>query len=89
LDSSIVLNPNFPKAIFNRGQAKYRLKDYSGALNDFNRVIYLDPFNAHAYMKRGMSYLGLGDKDNACIDWNKAADLGWKDVYEYIRDYCR
>jgi regulator of sirC expression with transglutaminase-like and TPR domain len=78
-----------------RGLARLALKDYQGALADFNLAIttprgeqnYLDPeTNAEAYRNRAMVRLQLNDKPGAIADLKRAAALAKeyqnKEVYE-------
>ena len=36
---AIELDPNNPSAYHNRGLAKYKLKDYKGAINDYDKAM--------------------------------------------------
>ena len=53
------INPKYTKAYYKRGLAKMNLKDYSGAIADYNKAIEINPRNANAYNNRGntKSYL--------------------------------
>jgi len=46
-------------AVLNRAIAKVLLKDYAGALEDFDTAIALNPFAAHSYFNRGNLYLTM------------------------------
>jgi tetratricopeptide (TPR) repeat protein len=48
-------NPN-PIAFYNRGFAKYHLKDFRGAILDFDKAIELKPTYFEAFIARGQSY---------------------------------
>jgi Flp pilus assembly protein TadD len=48
------------------------------ALSDFNSSIKINPKNEGTYMKRGILYSILGEKELAIIDLKKAVDLGVK-----------
>ena len=41
-----------------------------------------------AYFMRGLAKYTLSDTEGACLDWNKAGELGYGDAYEYIKKYC-
>lgn len=88
-DSAIVLNNEQDKAYFNRGRAKAELKDYKAAIMDFDKTIIIDPSNSKAFLNRGNMKFRLRNKDGACKDWKKALELGFKDVAQMIRKYCR
>ena len=71
-----------------RGDAKSNLQDYRGAIQDLNKAIELNPNNAKAYNLRGYAKLLLGQKDNGCLDFSKAGELGYAEAYETIKEYC-
>ena len=50
-----VANPN-PISFYNRGFAKYNLKDFRGAILDFDKAIELKPTYYEAFIARGQSY---------------------------------
>ena len=76
-------------AYSNRGVAKRDLRNYTGAIQDHNKAIELNPAYADAYVNRGIAKYVLGDKDGGCLDWSKSGELGDGDVYELIRKYCQ
>jgi tetratricopeptide (TPR) repeat protein len=55
--------------------AKYKARDYLGALTDYTQAIQIDPDNAMAYCCRGVAYYRLDDAHNAQIDYNRAIEL--------------
>ncbi len=55
-----------------RGKAKFKLKDYSGAIIDFNKAIALNSDNVDAYYSRGTSKYMLRDFEGAILDYTKA-----------------
>ena len=72
----------------NRGNAKYDLQDFRGAIQDYSKAIELDPSYAKAYYNRGDTKYFLNDIDGACLDWSKAGELGYYDAYDRIKEYC-
>jgi len=60
---------------FNSGNDKYDLKDYVGAIQDYNKAIELNPKDALAYNGRGLAKEGLQDYRWAIQDYNKAIEL--------------
>lgn len=72
---------------FNRGRAKECLKDYRGAILDYNEVIAREPDFAYAYEQRGKSKIIIGQISKGCLDFSKAGELGWP-VYDLISKYC-
>ena len=58
-----------------RGNAKKRLKDYTGAIADYNKAIQLKPDYAEAYYNRGCAKDDLKDYNGEIEDFNKAIQL--------------
>ena len=58
-----------------RGKAKFKLKDYSSAIIDFNKAIALNSDNVDAYYSRGTSKYMLKDFEGAIEDYTKAIAL--------------
>ena len=74
--------PNTP------GNSKHNLKDYKGAIEDYTKVIELNPSYTIAYSNRGNSKRSLEDLNGACADWRKAASLGHSNSAEWVREQC-
>src|SRR5690606_33941918 len=75
---------------FLRGEAKYMIGDYRGAISDFDRVIRnnysLSIRDASFY--NGLCNIEIGNYSEACKNFSKAGELGESRVYDYIREYC-
>jgi tetratricopeptide (TPR) repeat protein len=75
-DRVIQLKPKLTTvALLNRGIAKLKVKDQSGALADFDRVISLDQTFPKAYYYRGLLKAESGNKQTAIADLQAAAKL--------------
>ena len=72
-----------------KGVDKYNKGDYSGAIQDFNKAIELDPNDAEAYGGRGLAKILLGQKDSGCLDLSKAGELGYSQAYDAIKQVCQ
>lgn len=60
------------KVFLYRGIVKLELKDYSGAIADFDRgIFYFDKF-MEAYYYKGRALLAIGDLNAACMNFEKA-----------------
>ena len=86
---AIEQNPQYVKALTNRGASKYKLKDYKGAIEDLNKAIRLDPRYGYAIYNRAFVINALSDKDAACKDWRKAKSLGVTESEYMIGEGCR
>ncbi|OPY75094.1 MAG: TPR repeat-containing protein YrrB [Syntrophorhabdus sp. PtaU1.Bin058] len=82
---AIEKDPEFIDAYYNRGIMYYFLKEYEKAIGDLNKVIEKRPDHVMAYASRGSVYDKIGDQQKALSDFRKAAQLGDKDVQEYLR----
>ena len=60
---------------FELGRIKFKSKDYSGAINDFNKEIEIHPNNADAFWKRGVAKTFSGDQDGANDDFMHSLEL--------------
>lgn len=60
---------------FNRGNFKFRLKEYSFSIKDFDKAIEISPDFAEAYYCRGEAKSSIGNHFEAIKDYNKAIDI--------------
>jgi len=70
------------------GLTKDNLKDYKGAIQDYNKAIKLNPKDSDTYLNRGLAKILLGQKDDGCLDLSKASELGLAKAYEAIKEHC-
>ena len=68
---------------------KRKLKDYTGAIADYDKAIKLNPDYVKAYNNRGLAKSSINDYNGACSDWYKAKELGDYDAIELINKYCQ
>ena len=78
IDSDYVM-----KAYLQRGFCKNLIKDFTGAIADFTKVIELDPNHQWAYVSRGSAKNKTGDYQSAIDDFNRALELDPKDQEAY------
>lgn len=105
IEKAIVLNPNEAALYVLRG-AHYLItgnfnrldgneagteKNFSLALENYNRAIELDPKNSFAYVNRAVCYETLGEKEKALADYNKAIEINPdnKDAYEKRSEFYK
>jgi tetratricopeptide (TPR) repeat protein len=67
----------------NEGLTKISKSDNKGAIEDFSRVIELQPINQEAYYRRACCYFNIKDFTKALNDFNKAIELdpSYADAY--------
>ena len=70
---------------FQQGIDKFKLQDFTGAIQAYNKAIELDPNYAEAYYVRGCFKESLKDKQGALKDYSKAGELGYTDAYKQIQ----
>lgn len=81
-------NPQ-PQMLLVRGETFEKLKNYEAAIQDYSRVIEAKHNLAEAHYLRGQAEARLGDKDSACVDWKKAAELGHTEAKGVIVYNCK
>jgi tetratricopeptide (TPR) repeat protein len=72
-----------------RGEVFEKLKHYEAAIEDYTRVIEMNPNLAQAHYSRGQAKARMGDKESACVDWNKASELGHDEAKGVIVYNCK
>jgi tetratricopeptide (TPR) repeat protein len=87
-NETILREPDFTYAYYNRAYVKYKLQDYKGAVDDYSHIIRIDPDFAEAFYNRGLLLFRLHDNLNACRDFSKAGELGLTEAYIVIKQYC-
>jgi len=86
INREIELNPDNPVPYNKRGNIKFSLADYKGAIKDYTKAIELDPKFAEAYYRRGNAKHASGDKQGALEDLKKAADMGHQPAAEELKN---
>ena len=77
-DYVIENTPLTPIAYNNRGDAKYELKDFKGAISDYDKAINIKKQAPGVYSNRGNSKKELGDYKGAISDYNVAIEINPK-----------
>ena len=73
---ALKIYPDFNLALSSRAGLYFQQGDYRLAIEDYTRLIKLDPKNAELYLARAGAYAALKDENDAISDWKKAALLG-------------
>src|SRR5678815_2350470 len=76
-----VIDPFTANAYNNRGLARFKKKDYAGAIEDFDQALKIRPGVADIYLNRAASLRAKGDLQAAMKDLDRALALR-KDFFE-------
>lgn len=88
-DSALLLVPDFPNAMVVKAVCQLNIGNAKAAEATLSDCILKNPEYAEAYRNRGIIRINnLNQKDKACIDFRKAAELGDENAVLIIRDYC-
>lgn len=71
-----------------RGVAFGNQEKWQNGIQALISAIKYNPNDEMAYATRATFYIEIGQVENACSDFRKAADLGMISVYEEIKRYC-
>jgi len=72
-----------------KGESLYNLKRYGEAVVSFTMALDLKPKDGSIYYMRGLSYIELENKTDACRDWQKASKLGYFKADDMISTNCK
>ena len=81
------LDPGFVYAWYNRGNIRFRQKDFRSALEDYNKAIELAPGFPQAWFNRGITRLYLGEREAGLKDLSRAGELGHFRAYNIIKRF--
>ncbi|MCX6775999.1 MAG: tetratricopeptide repeat protein [Candidatus Micrarchaeota archaeon] len=70
-------------AYLSRGSAHYNKEEYVKAIENFSKIIELNPKYADAYYNRGNAHFKIGEYDKAIENFSKAIELDPKDAEMY------
>ena len=85
---SIHLEPAHAQPYCFRGRMKSDLKDYHGGIDDFTKALELNPDYAEVYFDRAIAFLGVGKKNEALADLQKAKGAGIQ-ISQDILEQCK
>jgi tetratricopeptide (TPR) repeat protein len=72
-----------------RGMINYRNRLFDTAIEDFDRIISMDPGNDVAHYNRAMAYLRAGNNHDACVDFHLSCKLGNRNACQMIIMECQ
>ena len=73
--AAIRLDPDYAKAFFNRGNAKFDMGDKRGSIEDYDQAVHLDPSMSRALYNCANAKADLGDHIGAIADYSEAIRL--------------
>jgi tetratricopeptide (TPR) repeat protein len=78
LVASLIVFPGYSQKAeeyFDKGNAKFNLQDFIGAISEYNKAIEVKPDYTHAYLNRGVVKVELQNFKGALVDFNRAIKL--------------
>lgn len=72
---------------YNMATLKAHQKDYTAAVEGFEKALKLNPRMAEAYFNLGLTRIFAGDKAEGIKNLSKAGELGLYDAYSLIKQY--
>ena len=78
------VNPKEAMNYIAKGIAKHQLKDFQGAIKDYNMAIEMNPQSVEAYFFRGFAKQELADKLGAIQDYTQAIKLNPQYAVAYL-----
>jgi tetratricopeptide (TPR) repeat protein len=89
VNKSIQLDNSNYVAYDTRADIKYKLEDYEGCISDCNLALEYDAYLSNSYYLKGLAYIELGNKEDACFNLLKAVEFGKKEAEGVIIEHCR
>ena len=74
-----------------RADSKFEVKDYYGCIDDFSlmKECVNHRFYPKSLYRTAIAYLALRKKDEGCRMLSEAGQLGYRDAYKAIEDFCK
>ena len=72
---------------YHKGWTYHEMGKFQKAIAAFSKGLETQPTYFYAYWRRGLSYEGLGDIENAQRDYRKGYEVGIEDLGEEFFDY--
>lgn len=89
INEVIEIYPNDDFSYFWRGKIQLKFKEYNSAFVDFSQAIEINPKDANSYHQRAfISYVINNEITKACLDWEKAKNLGHEEALEMYNINC-
>jgi tetratricopeptide (TPR) repeat protein len=86
-DQYIKHDPSDARVFVNRAGTRFP-GDMEGVVEDCNKALVLEPDNKNAYFLRGLASYELGHKEQACVDFYRAIELGFDILKQAEYEKC-
>lgn len=80
---AIAIDNNYVAAYKRRSMVNSFINKDNECLNDYNKIIELDPYDHYTYFERGMWYFDEGDYRQSIVDFSQAIKLNRDDDCSY------
>lgn len=77
-----------PKLYFQIGSALMRQHYFNQSIRFFNASTYLDDTHIDAYFNKGIAFNQLGNRKEACLNWQIASKLGDEEATKLLKQNC-
>jgi tetratricopeptide (TPR) repeat protein len=83
--SAVITDKSTASDFYLLAEDKYNKGDFQGAINNYDRVITINPNYAVAYSNRGIAYYQLKDYQKALVNLEKSISIDSRDAQSYSR----
>jgi len=88
INKNIKKNPNLAKYYMMRGNNYLKTNTFKYAIKDYTMALDLDPNNSETWFNKGLARYSNGDKNGACLDWQKAVRMSNAMAIQYYNEKC-
>lgn len=89
INQALDVNPNEAYARITKALMLHNDSKFDEALPHYRAATRLNPQDSEYWLNMGSCYSGAGKTDSACIAWRRASDLGEKQAFDHIKEYCK
>ena len=86
-DEAEKLNPNDPDLYYHRGQIRFLVGDFPGAIQDYKKSVNIDPSCVYAYIQLGVAQYKAGENEKSKRTFEQAIKK-FQDAYEVYNYYA-
>ncbi len=86
---AININQKNAESYYNRGTAYLKFGKYQKAVDDFEYSIKIKPDYTEAFLNKGIALYRMELINDACMNWQKALELGNTRALQMLELYCK